>query len=70
MPPKYDLIFEQDGSLKVTAIDAKSREEAKKAASCSGVKIKGIVFSDENNDPSQRNEVKNELHLGYQLTRM
>ena len=50
MPPKYDLIIEDNGNLKVVKINALNIIEAKKIA-CSRTKnIKGVVFSDDNFD--------------------
>lgn len=69
MPPKYDLIIEKDGNLTVTRLDAKSREEAKKAAFRSGNKVKAIVFSDQNNVPTQ-NRGQCELPVSNQFTKM
>ena len=69
MPPRYDLIIEKDGNLTVTRLDAKSREEAKKAAFRSGNKVKAIVFSDQNNVPTQ-NRDQCELPVSNQFTKM
>ena len=50
MPPKYDLIVEDEGNLKVIEINAVNTKEAKKIAYSRNQKIKGVVFSDENFD--------------------
>ena len=69
MPPRYDLTIEKDGNLTVTRLDAKSRKEAKKDASRSGNKVKAIVFSDQNNVPTQ-NRGQCELPVSNQFTKM
>ena len=45
---KYDLVLEENGSLKVESVVAANPEEARKTASDKGQKLKAVVFSDQN----------------------
>ena len=51
---KYDLIYENEGELRVRTIIAASKDEVKKLAEKSNVKMKGIVFSDKNQVPAEQ----------------
>ena len=55
MPPKYDLIVEDEGNLKIMEINAVNTIEAKKIAYSRNKKIKGVVFSDDNFDSGKDN---------------
>ncbi len=55
VPPKYDLIVEDEGNLKVMEINAVNTIEAKKIAYSRNKKIKGVVFSDDNFDSDKDN---------------
>ena len=55
MPPKYDLIVEDEGNLKVMEINAVNTIEAKKIAYSRTKNIKGVVFSDDNFDADTDN---------------
>ena len=52
--PKYDLIYEDNGELKVKSIAAETKDKAEKQAVKIKVKVKGIVFSDDNQLPSEQ----------------
>ena len=52
MCPKYDLIWDEDGELKITVVEARDQSEAQMLASCANATLKGIVFSDQNIDPT------------------
>ena len=52
MSLKYDLIYEDEGELRIRTVIAASKDEAKKLAEKSNVKMKGIVFSDRNQVPT------------------
>lgn len=70
MTPKYDLIIEKDGNLTVMRLNAKSREEAKKLHFDQAIRLKkAIVFSDQNNVPTQ-NRDQCELPVSNQFTKM
>ena len=45
---KYDLVLEENGSLKVESVVAANQAEARKTASDKGQKLKAVVFSDQN----------------------
>jgi len=45
---KYDLVLEENGSLKVESVVAANQAEARKTASHKGQKLKAVVFSDQN----------------------
>ena len=53
MSLKYDLIYEDEGELRIRTVIAASKDEVKKLAEKSNVKTKGIVFSDKNQDPTE-----------------
>ena len=70
MPPRYDLIIEKDGNLTVMRLNAKSREEAKKLHFDQAIRLKkAIVYSDQNNVPTQ-NRDQCELPVSNQFTKM
>lgn len=50
--PKYDLIWEEDGELKITVVEANDQSEAQMLADCANATLKGIVYSDKNIDPT------------------
>ena len=52
--PKYDLIYEDNDELKIKSITAETKEQAGKQAMETKDKVKGIVFSDDNQIPSEQ----------------
>ena len=48
MMPKYDLIYEDEGKLRIKSVTAETREQAEELAMETKAKVKGIVFSDDN----------------------
>lgn len=52
MCPKYDLIWEEDGELKITVVEANDQSEAQMLADCANATLKAIVYSDKNIDPT------------------
>ena len=48
MTPKYDLIYEKDGELKIKSVSAETKEQVEEQVGETSSKIKGIVFSDDN----------------------
>ena len=53
MPPKYDLIFEDEGNLTIKEIDANDQQEAVLKGCIERSKLKGIIFSDKNETDSK-----------------
>ena len=52
--PKYDLIYEDNGELKIKSVNAETKDQAQKQAMKTKDNVKGIVFSDENQIPSEQ----------------
>ena len=50
MPPKYDLIIRKDGKLKIKQIMAVDKENAIAKGKLESSDLKGIVFSDQNEE--------------------
>ena len=50
--PKYDLIYEDNGELKIKSVTAETKDKAEKQAAKTKGRVKGIVFSDDNQIPS------------------
>ena len=54
MTPKYDLIYSEEGELKIKSVSAESKDQAEELALNIKAKVKGIVFSDDNLEPSEQ----------------
>ena len=52
MTPKYDLILRRDGTIKIKQIMAIDRNDAIAKAKLESSDLKGIVFSDQNEECS------------------
>ena len=52
--PKYDLTYEDNGELKIKSVNAETKDQAQKQAMKTKDNVKGIVFSDENQIPSEQ----------------
>ena len=50
MPPKYDLILRQDGEIKIKQIMAIDINDAIAKGKLERSDLKGVVFSDQNNE--------------------
>lgn len=54
MMPKYDLIYEEQGELKIQSVSAETKGQAQELAAKANVSVKGIVFSDDNLAPEKQ----------------
>ena len=52
--PKYDLIYEDNGELKIKSVTAETKDQAEKQIIKTKGKVKGIVFGDDNQIPSEK----------------
>jgi len=52
MPPKYDLILRKDGKIKIKQIIAIDINDAMAKGKLESSTLKGVVFSDQNEESS------------------
>ena len=52
--PRYDLTYEDNGELRIKSVTAETKDQAEKQIIKTKGKVKGIVFGDDNQIPSEK----------------